>query len=320
MDIGKEKALDLLVAMLKGRMFDESIMELFTQGFIPGFIHVGLGQEAVAAGVCRNLRKDDYISITHRGHSQIVAKGVDLKRAMAELFGKEAGFCRGKAGSMHVADSSIGIIGASGIVGAATPIATGAAFSAKYRGTDQVAVCFFGDGASNQGTFHEALNMASLWKLPIIYCCENNSWAQFTNQPTVTKVTEIASKAAAYGMPGIKVDGTDVLAVNDAAITAIERARSGGGPTLLECMVNRWHGHYVGDPQKYRDPEDLEKARKQDPITKFEKKLLKDKIISAEEIEATRKQVAAEIAEAIEFAKQTPEPAPEEALQDVYSA
>ena len=203
----KGKAIELLTSMVKGRVFDQKAMELSTQGYIPGFIHVGIGQEAIAAGVCCSLRPDDNICITHRGHSQTVAKGADLKYAMAELFGKKIGFCKGKSGSMHLADKSVGIIGATGIVGAGIPIATGVAFSSQYRGADQVTVCFFGDASVNQGTFHESLNMASLWKLPIVYCCENNSWGQFTHQKRTTKVIDVATNIPGRSIPFLSVPG-----------------------------------------------------------------------------------------------------------------
>ena len=196
MKLDKEKLISLFTVMMRGRAFDEKAMELFTQGFIPGFIHVGIGQEAIAAGVCFHLRPEDAIFITHRGHAQSVAKGMDLKRAMAELLGKEAGFCKGKAGSMHIADKDIGVLGASGIVGAGIPIATGAALSYQIQGSGQIVACFFGEGSVSEGTFHESLNMASLWELPIVYCCENNGWAQFTPQGLTTKVIDIATRAS----------------------------------------------------------------------------------------------------------------------------
>jgi len=306
--------------MVRARTFEQQALELFTQGHIPGFLHVGIGQEAIAAGVCANLLQQDKICVTHRGHSQVIAKGIDLKRAMAELFGREDGFCRGKAGSMHLADESMGIIGATAIVGAGMPIATGVAFSSQYQGLDQVTVCFFGDGAANQGTFHESLNIASLWKLPIVYCCENNNWSQFTPQRLTTRVTDIATRAAAYGMPGITVDGDDVLAVFETSRETIERARKGDGPTLLECKTHRWYGHYVGDPQKYRPAEEVEECRKFDPITKFEAKLVAEKILTPGEAEEIRKKVQADIEAAVKFAEASPLPRAEEALEDVYYA
>jgi pyruvate dehydrogenase E1 component alpha subunit len=314
-ELGNEKLVQILTAMLKARKFDQKTMELFTGGSIPGFIHVGIGQEAIAAGVCLNLRPTDAIFTTHRGHAQSVAKGLDLKRAMAELFGKEVGFCRGKAGSMYLADKNIGVLGASGIVGAGIPVATGVAFSYQAQGTDRVTVCFFGDGASNQGTFHESLNMASIWKLPIVYCCENNSWAQFTPQKRITKVTDIANRAAAYDMPGVTVDGDDVLAVYETAGEVIGHARRGDGPTLLECKTHRWFGHYVGDPQGYRDAKEIERCREFDPIERLQNKLIQEKVLTSEEIE---EKVSAEVDEAVKFAEESPFPEPAEALDDIY--
>ena len=316
--LGKEKLTQLLVTMQRIRAFEQKAMELFTQGYIPGFIHVSIGQEAVPAGVCHNLRQDDYIASTHRGHGHIIAKGIDMKRAMAELFGKATGFCRGKAGSMHVADQSVGVVGASGIVGGGIPIATGVALSCQYRGTDQVVVSFFGDGTVNQGTFHESLNMASVWKLPIVYCCENNSWAQFTPRALTHAVSDVVTRAGAYGMPGIMMDGDDVLAVSEVAQGAIERARKGDGPTLLECKTHRWYGHYVGDPQKYRPTEEIEESRKFDPITRFETRLIKEKVLTPDEVEGIKKKVQAEVEEVVKFAEASPLPRPEEALEDVY--
>ena len=316
--LSKETMIKLFTTMVRARAFDEKAMELFTQGSIPGFIHVGIGQEAIAAGVCLNLNPEDSIFITHRGHAQSVAKGIDLNRAMAELFGKEAGLCRGKAGSIHLADKNVGILGASGIVGAGIPVATGAALSYKIQGSKQVVACFFGEGSVNQGTFHESLNMASLWDLPIVYCCENNGWAQFTPQTLTTRVLRVATRAAAYDIPGITIDGDDVVAVYEAAANAIERARRGDGSTLLEFLTHRWYGHYVGDPQKYRQSEDIEESRKFDPIAKFESDLIQKKVLTPDRAKDIKDKAYAEVDEAIKFAEQAPLPEPQEALQDIY--
>jgi TPP-dependent pyruvate/acetoin dehydrogenase alpha subunit len=316
--LGREKAIELYIYMLKARFFDEKAMELFTAGQIPGFIHVGIGQEAVPVGVCANLRKTDKISTTHRGHSQVVAKGCDLKRSMSEIFGKQTGFCGGRAGSMHVADKENGIIGASGIVGAGLPIATGVALASKYQGTNDVTVCFFGDGASNEGTFHESINIAAVWQLPIVYCLENNGWAQFTSLNMTSKLQDLSVRAAAYGIPGVTVNGDDVLAVFEAAGVAIERARKGEGPTLLECKTHRWFGHYVGDPQKYRVIEDLEGVRKFDPIPTYEATLIKEKLLTPAQAEQIKAGVKAEIDEAVKFAQDSPLPKGEDLLKDVY--
>lgn len=315
----KDTLIQLYTTMIRSRAFDEKAMELFIQNAIPGFTHVGIGQEAVAAGVCANLRANDAITVTHRGHAQIVAKGADIKGAMAELFGKASGVCKGKAGSMHIADKTVGVLGANAIVGAGIPIATGAAFSYQLQGTDQVAACFFGDGACEEGVFHESLNMAALWSLPIIYCCENNSWAQFTPHAASTKILDIAPKAATYGMPGHIVDGDDVLAVYEAAGKAVEHARKGEGPTFLELKTHRWFGHYVGDPQKYRPPEDIQETRKFDPIAKFETYLIQNDIQTSDELKTIRDNVKAVIEEAVKFAQEVPLPPPEDALTGVYS-
>ncbi len=314
----KETLIKLLTLMIKARAFDDGAMELFTQGRVPGFIHVGIGQEAIAAGICYNLYPTDVIFTTHRGHAHAVAKGIDLKRAMAELFGKEVGFCKGKAGSMHLADKSVGLLGASGIVGAGIPIATGAALSYKILGSEQVVVSFFGEGAVNEGTFHESLNMASLWELPIVYCCENNGWAQFTPQKLTAKVIRVSSRAKAYDMPGVTVDGNDVVAVYEAASKAVGRARKGGGPTLLELLTQRWYGHYVGDPQKYREPQDIAESRKSDPIASFESYLIQQHVMTPDEIKGIRDNILAELDEAIKFAEQASLPEAEKALEDVY--
>ena len=318
MNTTNKQLVELLTVMLRARTFEERASEVFTQGFIPGFIHVGIGQEAVAAGVCAHLRPTDSITITHRGHAQAVAKGMDLKLLMAELFGKKTGLCKGRSGSMHVADKDISVLGSTGIVGAGIPVATGAALSYQIQGTDQVAVCFFGDGAVNQGTFHESLNMASLWRLPVVYCCENNRWAQFTPQELETRVTNVSSRTAAYDMPGITIDGCDVLAVYAAAGEAIERARSKGGPTLLEFTLNRWYGHYVGDPQKYRAADNIEKSRESDPIAMFKDKLVQEKKLTSDEIKHIEEQVSAEMDEAVKFAQDSPLPEVGEVLEDAY--
>lgn len=314
----KENLVELLTTMMRSRAFDQKIIDLFTQGSIPGFTHVGIGQEAIAAGVCSHLRQSDNISTTHRGHIQAVAKGIDVKRAMAEIFGKKSGFCKGKGGSMHLADKTIGLMGSTAIVGAGIPIATGAALSFQLQETGQIAVCFFGDGAVNHGTFHESLNMASLWKLPIVYCCENNSWSQFSPQTLTTKVLDVANRASAYAIPGVTVDGDNVLAVYEAAEAAIGRARKGDGPTLLECKTHRWYGHFVGDAQKYRTEEDLEECRQSDPIAKFAARLIEEKVLTPDEVEEARQKTQAEIDEAVKFAEESPLPEADELLAGVY--
>jgi pyruvate dehydrogenase E1 component alpha subunit len=314
-----EELLDVLTSMVRIRRVEERLAELFTQGKIPGFIHVSLGQEAVAAGVCSCLERGDAVLTTHRGHGHAVAKGIELGRFMAEIFGRRSGFCKGRSGSMHVADPSAGVLGANGIVGGGLPIALGTALAAQYAGERAVTVCFFGDGASNEGAFHEALNLAALWSLPIVFCCENNAWAQFTPQSRYMKVDSIARRADAYGMPGVTVDGGDVLAVRRAAREAVERARRGEGPTLLECKVRRWLGHYVGDAQKYRPQDDVKGAKAVDPIQRFASALADAGVLRADGLAGMEARVKDEIDAAVSFAAGSPPADPRDLLTDVYA-
>lgn len=305
--------------MLEIRFFEEKVFELYAQNLVPGTIHLYAGEEAVAVGVCGNLRKDDYITSTHRGHGHCIAKGAELKRVMAEILGKKTGYCKGKGGSMHIADFSIGMLGATAVVGAGIPIAVGAGLSIKLRDTDQVAACFFGEGASNQGTFHESINMAAIWKLPVIFVCENNLYAMGTRQSRVMAIKNVADRATAYGIPGEVVDGNDVLAVYEAAQKAVERARKGEGPTLIECKTYRHKGHSRIDLAKYRPKEEVEEWLAKDPIKRFKEKLLQTNTLVEAEIQQIEKEVSAEIEEAVKFAMESPYPAPEEASEDVYA-
>jgi pyruvate dehydrogenase E1 component alpha subunit len=305
--------------MLEIRFFEEKVFDLYAQNLVPGTIHLYLGEEAVAVGVCSALRKDDYITSTHRGHGHCIAKGADLKRTMAEILGKKTGYCKGKGGSMHIADFSIGMLGATAVVGAGLPIAVGAGLSVKLRGTDQVVACFFGEGASNQGTFHESINIASTWKLPVIFVCENNLYAMGTRQSRVMNIENIVDRAVAYGIPGVVVDGNDVLAVYEATQKAVERTRKGEGPTLIECKTYRHKGHSRVDPAKYRPKEEVEKWLAKDPIKRFKEKLLQTNTLTESEIQQIEKEVSDEIEEAVKFAMESPYPAPEEALEDVYA-
>jgi pyruvate dehydrogenase E1 component alpha subunit len=305
--------------MLKIRRFEEKVGELFAAGKIPGFVHLYIGEEAVATGVCAHLRKDDYITSTHRGHGHLISKGGDLKLMMAELFGKRTGYCKGKGGSMHIADVDLGILGANGIVGGGPPIATGAALAAKYKGTDQVAVCFLGDGASNQGTFHEGVNMASIWKLPVIFVVENNMYGISLSQTRSMRVQDIADRAAAYDIPGFVVDGNDVIAVYEAAGEAIQRARAGEGPALIECKTYRYRGHFEGDPMIYRTREEEEMWKAKDPIPRFEAKLKEMGVLTEAQAREINERIIAQVEEAVRFAEESPWPAPEEVLEDVYT-
>lgn len=319
MAIEKEKLLWMYGNMLTIRRFEERVSELFAAGKIPGFVHLYIGEEAVATGVCANLRKDDFITSTHRGHGHLISKGGDLKLMMSELFGKKVGYCKGKGGSMHIADVELGMLGANGIVGGGPPIATGAAFSAKYRGTDQVVICFFGDGAANQGTFHEGLNMSSIWKLPVIFVCENNFYGISMSQARHMHVADIADRAAAYDIPGVVVEGNDVAAVYETASEAVKRARAGEGPTLVECKTYRQRGHFEGDPQTYKPPEESQFWLDKDPLPRFETKLLETGILTRENVLELDQQVRARVAEAVRFAEESPFPAPTEITEDVYT-
>ncbi len=317
-DLPKEKLVEMYRLMLKIRLFEEKVFELYAQNLVPGTIHLYTGQEAVAVGVCSTLRKDDYITSTHRGHGHCIAKGADIKRVMAEILGKKTGYCKGKGGSMHIADFSIGMLGATAVVGAGIPIAVGAGLSVRLRKTDQVVACFFGDGASNQGTFHESINMAAVWRLPVIFVCENNLYAMGTRQSVVMAIENISDRAAAYGIPGVTVDGNDVLAVYEATFAAVERARKGGGPTLIECKTYRHRGHSRVDPAKYRPKEEVAAWLARDPVKRLKEKLLQSNVVAENMLEQIEKMVSAEIEEALKYALESPYPAPEEALEDVY--
>jgi pyruvate dehydrogenase E1 component alpha subunit len=319
LNLTKEKLVYMFRKMVEIRFFEEKVFDLYAQNLVPGTIHLYAGEEAVAIGVCAALERDDYITSTHRGHGHCIAKGADLKRTMAEILGKETGYCKGKGGSMHIADFSIGMLGATAVVGAGIPIAVGAGLSIKLRKTRQVVACFFGEGASNQGTFHEGINMASVWRLPVIFVCENNLYAMGTRQSRVMNIENIADRATAYGIPGVVVDGNDVLAVYEATVKAVERARKGEGPTLIECKTYRHKGHSRVDPAKYRPKEEVEEWLAKDPIKRFKEKLLQEGAITEAEIQQIEQEVAAEIDEAVKFAMESPYPEPEEALEDVYA-
>ena len=305
--------------MVRIRVFETRVTELFEAGQLPGFVHTYLGQEAIAAAVCHNLRPDDYITSTHRGHGHAIAKGMQTDRLMAELFGRETGANRGRGGSMHVADFALGMLGANGIVGGGFGIATGAALSAAHRGSGQVAVCFFGDGGINKGTFHEALNFAAVKSLPVVFCCENNQYAQFTAISRTSTVDDLAERAAAYAIPGMTTDGNDAGAVYAAVGRAVEAARNGDGPTLLNCVTYRHSGHYVGDAEVYRHATEVEAWRAADPIGRLESALLAAAWLDAAAIESVREGARSETAAAESFAASSPDPDPPTALNDVYT-
>jgi len=316
-----KQMVEMYRTMVKIRLFEGRLPELYATGFT-GLTHLYIGQEAVAAGVCANLRREDYLTSTHRGHGHVIAKGGELKFMMAELFGKKTGYCKGKGGSMHITDIAIGILGANGIVGAGIPIATGAGLSSKMRKTDQVTACFFGDDASNTGAFHEGLNFASVHRLPVVFICENNLYGISVPQKQHQAIQDISIRAAAYNMPGVTVDGNDVLAVCEASRKAIERAKAGEGPTLIECKTYRWRGHHEGDPNRgsrYRPVGEVEAWMKKCPIRRFEEKLLKKKILTVGKVKAMKEEIEREIDEAIAFAKESPSPGPQDLYEDVYA-
>lgn len=320
MSLTNEKMIQMYTNIVKIRMFEERVAELFAAGKIPGFVHLYVGEEAVATGVCANLRPSDYITSTHRGHGHLISKGGDLKLMMAELFGKKSGYCKGKGGSMHIADVGLGILGANGIVGGGPPLATGAALACQYQGKDDVAVCFFGDGASNQGTTHEAMNLASCWKLPVVFVAENNMYGISSCTLNSMCVSDIADRAAAYDMPGVVVDGNDVIAVYEAAHEAVHRARTGGGPSLVECKTYRHRGHFEGDPCVYRNEEELAEWKTKDPLTRFEKKLLEMQVLTSAKTEEIRQGIQKQVKEAVDFAEKSLFPEIAELLEDVYTA
>jgi acetoin:2,6-dichlorophenolindophenol oxidoreductase subunit alpha len=317
--VNQEKARWLYQTMVRIRRFDESVVRLYADGEIPGFMHLYVGEEAIAAGVCAALREDDYITSTHRGHGHCIAKGGRLDRMMAELFGRRTGYCKGKGGSMHIADFDIGILGANGIVGGGVPIAAGAALGIKYKNEDRAVACFFGDGATNIGPFHEACNLAATWQLPLLFVCENNNYAQTTPRADHQRIRTVAERGRAYGMDACTVDGNDVVAVYHAAEEAIQRARGGGGPTFLECITGRWRGHWEGDPQPYRSAEEIKEWKSKCPIKTFREYVEQNKLAKTEDLDAIDKQVEEELRDAIEFARRSPFPVPEEALEDVYT-
>jgi TPP-dependent pyruvate/acetoin dehydrogenase alpha subunit len=317
-DLDKTLLVRMYRDMVRVRTFEERVRDLYAGKRLPGFVHLSIGQEACAVGVCSALRPDDYIITTHRGHGHMVAKGASVDRMMAELYGKRTGSCKGKGGSMHIADFSIGVLGANGVVGGGFPIAAGVGLSIKLRKTDLVIVSFFGDGGANRGTFHEAANMAGAWKLPVIFFCENNGWASTTSHRYSCAVQDIADRARGYNMPGVVVDGMDVLAVHEVATQAIRRARGREGPSLIEAKVIRWQGHYEGDPQGYRSREEVGEGRERCPIARLGRLLEAWGLMSAEAREGIAKEAQAELDRAVAFAEASPFPVPEEALEDLY--
>jgi len=309
-----------LKQMMRIRAFEDKVFELLARDIAKGASHVYAGQEAVAVGACASIGDKDYITSTHRGHGHCIARGGDLNLMLAELCGKATGYCRGRGGSMHIADVSVGNLGATGIVGGNIPVATGAALACKMRKTDSVVLCFFGDGASNNGTFHESLNMAGLWKLPVIYICENNRYGMSVSVERACSVKDIAIRAIAYNMPGKIVDGMNLLEVKAAVAEAVARARKGNGPTLIECKTYRYRGHSRSDPKKYRTKEEEKYWHDRDPIKMFSEHLVSEAGWKKEGVDEVQAEVNREIAEAEDFAvNKSPYPKPEEVYEDVYA-
>jgi pyruvate dehydrogenase E1 component alpha subunit len=314
-----ETIVDLYRQMLLIRRFEEKSAEVYSAGKIGGFCHLYIGQEAVAVGALSAIRKDDYVLTSYREHGQAIAKGMSPESVMAELYGKATGCSKGKGGSMHMFDKEVNFLGGHAIVGGQIPLATGVAFAAKYQETDRVALCFFGEAAVNQGAFHESLNMAQLWKLPCIYICENNQYGMGTSLERAMSLQDIAQKAYAYEMASEFVDGMDVLAVREATVRAVERARKESLPTLLEVRTYRFMGHSMSDPGNYRTRAEIEKYQERDPIKLFSSTLKEENIIDEPRLEQIDKEVREQVEEAVRFAEESPLPAPEELYTDIYS-
>jgi TPP-dependent pyruvate/acetoin dehydrogenase alpha subunit len=318
-ELSVEDLLDAYRTMKTIREFEERVHVEFAKGGIPGFVHLYAGEEASATGVCMNLRDDDYIASNHRGHGHCIAKGVEVDGMMAEIYGKKSGTCRGKGGSMHIADLDVGMMGANGIVGGGPPLVCGAGLSAKMKGKGGVALAFFGDGASNQGTTFESLNLATVWKLPVVFIAENNGYAEATAASWSVSCEDISTRAEGFGMPGVTVDGHDFFAVHEATEEAVERARNGGGPTLIECKLDRFFGHFEGDNQNYRAKNEVKEVREnKDCIKRFSGSLVADTAITIDDLSAIDSEVQALIDNAVAKAVADTDPDPVELLTDVY--
>ena len=320
MTLTTEKQLEMLRSMQTIRRFEERASDDYQAGAIYGVVHCYIGEEAVAVGVCSALNRDDQIISTHRGHGHCLAKGADLNRMMAELYGRQTGYCKGKGGSMHIADFSIGMLGANGIVAGGIPIVTGAGLAAQLEGKGRVAVSFFGDGASNAGPFHESINIAATWKLPMLYVCENNLYSAGTIAAETLALSDVAARAAGYGIPGVVVDGNDVMAVYEAAEAAVSRARAGQGPTLIECKTYRWRGHTERPGQEDPRPkEEIEEWRQRDPINRFATSLMEHRLLTKEAWQKMDAEILAAIEDAVKFSEESPFPDPEAAVEDIFA-
>lgn len=308
-----------LTTMWQIRRFEEAVDDLFARGLMHGTMHLSIGQEASATGTCSALRDDDAITSTHRGHGHCIAKGADLERMMAELLAKETGYCRGRGGSMHIADVATGNLGANGIVAGGIPIAAGAGLAYRLRGLDRVVVSFFGDGAANEGAFHEAVNLAAIWKLPVVFLCENNKYGMSFSTEKSFAIENIAERAAGYGIPGVTVDGNDVEAVHQAVGNAVARARQGEGPTLVESVTYRWKGHSKSDKNLYRTKEEIAEWRQRDPILRFERAVLDRGVLDQAAVEAARAQATRDVRNAVRAANAAPDARPDDLLDAVYA-
>jgi len=318
-EIDAAKLKEMYTIMVKIRFFEERAITEYRKG-LPGFVHPSIGQEAVPAGVCAFLREDDYTITTHRGHGDIIAKGAQLDRMMAELFAKKTGYCKGKGGSMHIADVSRNILGATGIVGDGLPIAAGVGAALKMQGKDSIMVAFFGDGSTNSGAFHEGIGLAAAWSLPVLFVCQNNQYQQSTPTRDYTRLSDIADRAKGYGIPGMSVDGNDAIAVAEVAREAIEKCRRGEGPIFIVANTYRTVGHHMGDPgTSYRPKEEVEEWKKKDPIKRLRQQMVQNKMATDAELDEIEQNVLRELDEAVKFAQESPMPAPEEALEDIYA-
>lgn len=317
--ISKDKKIKFLSDMILIRLFEEKARELFQAGLIRGTIHLYMGEEAVAVGACANLSREDLIVSTHRGHGHCIAKGADIKAMMAELLGKATGCCKGKGGSMHIAEVDVGILGASGIVASGIPVAVGAAFSQKYKNTGRVVISFFGDGATNNGAFHESLNLASIWKLPIVFICENNLYAITVPASISTSVRDIAIRATSYSIPGVIADGNDVEDVYHKVSEAVRLAKSGSGPSLIEAKTYRHEGHWVGDQKVYRTRKEEQQWYEKDPVTLYSNKLIAENLLSSSELDEIYSRIGNKISDAEAFAKDSPFPDKLEVYKDIYT-
>lgn len=318
MKIAKEKKVELLKMMIKIRLFEEKARELYYNGSIKGTLHLSIGQEAIAAGACIAINKDDYIVSNHRGHGHCIAKGSDETKVLSEILGREDGCCGGRGGSMHIFDIQSGVMGTNGIVGGGIPIATGVGLGILLNKLNSVVLCFFGEGASNEGSFHEALNLAAVWRLPVVFICENNQFCDTTPYRDVIPIEKISDRSASYGIKGITIDGNDVLKVHEEVSNAVAQARKGKGPTLIECQTYRWEGHHLGDPCIYRTKEEVNQWKKKCPIVRFKKLLKREEIMTDSEIKNIDEEIKNKIKIAEEFALKSKSPSPDKVLDYVY--